>query len=144
MRRIRMLLAVSLVFGVVFAPAAASAQECATLEGSGFLDFGTTGQGILEVELGGEAQTVPFFPTGVREIGENRLLIRFVMFFEQGPLVVVEDSLGTPLGDDLVFFESTLKVKKGGAGQFAWYGIADVAAGVADIQNISGELCFGR
>lgn len=144
MRRFRLLLVVALVAGIVFVPSTAHAQDCVTVEGHGFLDFGTTGEGKMRLMVDGERQVVPFFPTGVIETGENMLDIRFVMLFEQGPLVVVEHSAGTPIADGIIFFDSTLDVKKGGSGGLVWYGIADQNAGFADIQHIEGEICFGR
>ena len=145
MRRLRLLLAIMLVAGFVFVPVStAQAQECVNVEGHGFLDFGTTGQGKMRLMVDGERQAVPMIPTGAIEIGENMVDIRFVMFFDQGTLVVVEHSFATPIAEGVVFFDSTLDVKKGGSGGLVWYGIADQNAGFADIQGISGEICFGR
>lgn len=144
MKRLRVLLAVFLVVGVVFAPATATAQECSTINGHGYLDFGTTGEGVLRLSIDGERQLVPLFPTGFREIGEGVFDIRFVMLFEEGTLVVIEHSFNTPIGEGLAFFESELDVKKGGSGSLYWYGIADQNTGFAHIQNVTGEICFGR
>ena len=146
MRRLRLLLAVMLVAGVVLVPATATANvhECATVEGHGFLDFGTAGEGRLRLMVDGQRQVVTFFPTGAIETGENMLDIRFVMMFDEGPLVVVEHSVGTPIGDGIILFESDLDIKKGGSGGLYWYGIADQNAGFADIHHVTGEICFDR
>jgi hypothetical protein len=143
MRRLRALVVIMLITGIMAVPATAEAHyECFDVEGHGLLDFGTTGEGVAYLTVGGEAQTVPFFPTGLRELDENVLDIRFVFLFEQGPLVVVEHSFSTPIGGSLVAFDSDLDVKKGGAGALHWFGVADQAAGVADIESVIGEVCF--
>jgi hypothetical protein len=101
MRRLRALVVIMLITGIMAVPATAEAHyECFDVEG------------------------------------------RFVFLFEQGPLVVVEHSFSTPIGGSLVAFDSDLDVKKGGAGALHWFGVADQAAGVADIESVIGEVCF--
>lgn len=144
-KQLRILAAIMLVVGVVFVPAAAqAARQCSTIEGDAFLDFGAANAGVAELFVDGEFQVVDFFGTGFRPTGENTADIRFVFFFEQGPLVIVEHSVTTPIGEGLVSFDSDLDIKKGGSGSLEWYGVTDQAAGFADIQHITGEICFGR
>jgi len=144
MKRLRIVLAIMLVAGVVLIPTTAQAHECSTIEGHGMLDFSVApSQGKARVEVDGVRQVVPYVGTGFIETGENTAILRFVWFFDEGTLVVVENSTTTPIGGPLLAFESDVDIKKGGSGGMHWAGIVDLSVGSA-VYDITGEICFDR
>ena len=57
-------------------------------------------------------------------------------------MTIVEHATTTSLGGPLVGFESTIDVGGVATGAWTWSGIANLAAGKANIKTIEGTICF--
>ncbi len=139
----RLMMATALAVTMLVPGAAAIAEDCPTIEGQGFLDFGRTGQGTVNVIYDGARIRVPFVGTGFVPTGEFTADIFFDFFFPDGVVSVVEHSTVTPVAGPLVTFDSTIEVLNGGTGGWEWSGKTNVAGGHAVIMELSGAVCVG-
>jgi hypothetical protein len=137
----RRVIAVAAVLATMLAiPATGAADECPSIEGRAFLDFGPDLEGTAYVVYDGERLRVPFDHVGIS--GGNTVF--FVFHFPDGDVDITETATITPVGDGgTVAFESDLVVTDGGSGSMEWSGVANVSGQIANIMELSGNICVG-
>ncbi len=131
----RRLLVAMVVASFVLVPATGAGADCPALTGSAKLDFGRTLTGKAKLEYDGAKIKVGFAETAFPPP-------EFDFFFPGGTVHVVETATLTPLSGPLVAFDSTIAVTSGGSGSWTWSGVANLTAGIAQIQTIEGTLCI--
>ncbi len=141
MKRIAVMVTLVGLIGVISLPVQAQ-PDCSSIEGRAVLDFGNN-VGMARLLVDGSEQNVEFFSTGFRPTGPDSADIRFVFFFDEGTLVVVEHSSPVPIGGDLQSFDSPVDIRQGGTGGMQWTGIANLATATARF-SVTGEVCFDR
>lgn len=145
MRRVRVLIALLMVVGLL-APAvpAAAAETCGELSGTAFLRLTTPGSGVghANVLFGGSRQHVTFDETAFGG-GTTTQVWHFaegdVTFFEENDPGFPADLPGPRLA-----FESTVTVTAGGSSVGLTYaGIFNTRSGTAVYDVTATELCIG-
>jgi hypothetical protein len=143
MKRIALALLLAVFMLVPAMSAGAESHNCVDLSGRAKLDFGSPEQeGKAKLEIDGVKTKVDFVETGSNPTGPNTADIFFTWDFPQGTVTLVEHSTTTPLGGPLVAFDSEIDLLTGASGTWDWSGIANLAAGKADIRTIEGTICF--
>ncbi|MDH3463249.1 MAG: hypothetical protein OEM32_06460 [Acidimicrobiia bacterium] len=142
MKRLKVVVALVTILGLISVPASAQASQCASIEGRAILDFGV-GVGTARLQVDGAQHVVPFYATGFVTTGPNTADLRFVWEFDQGTLVVIEHSTMTPVTATLLAFDSVVDIRTGGTGGMHWNGLANLAASTARF-SVTGEICFDR
>ena len=104
MRRVTQV--VALTFLMLIPATGASADECPTISGKAFFDFGRSGTGMANVVYGGERMLVPF-----RAISYDGFDILFEWDFPQGQVLIVEHSTFEPFAGPIGAFNSELDVQ---------------------------------